>query len=145
MPLTSPPVLSSDVARLRLVNLRLARRLRKYSRAAVTPSQLSALTTLRRHGPLRVGQLADREQISRSSTTRLGGRLGALGLVERTPDAEDGRSAWIALTPKGAELLADSSDRADEYLSTQLARLDPAERQVLLGALPVLERLLDTS
>ena len=143
MPPVATALQASDVARLRLVNVRLARRLKKYSGDAISPSQLSALTTLRRHGPLRVGQLAEREQISRSSTPRLGGRLEALGLVSRTPDAEDGRSAWIGLTDKGADLLAESSRRADVYLSSQVARLEPADHQVLLDALPVLERLLD--
>jgi len=133
----------AEIARLRLVTVRLARRFRKHSGTDVSPSQLSALTTLLRHGPLRIGQLADREQISKSSVTRLAARLEALGLAERTPDSEDGRSAWIGLTAQGEELMAAHDSRADEYLARQLAGLEPADRQVLVAALPVLERLLD--
>lgn len=133
----------AGVAPLRLVTVRLARRLRKHAGMGLTPSQQSALTILERRGPMRVGQLADREQISKSSVTRLVAKLEGMGLVERTQDAADGRSWWVALTDQGAELLATSSKRADAYLARQLAELPPDDQRRLLAALPVLERLLD--
>jgi DNA-binding MarR family transcriptional regulator len=143
VPVTVTPVSSAEISRLRLASHRLARRLRKHAGAAISPSQLAALTTLQRHGPLRLGQLADREQISRSSTTRLAGRLEEQGLAARTPDTDDGRSAWIAITAHGLQLLEQHNHRADEYLAVAVADLDPFDRTKLLDALPVLERLLD--
>lgn len=134
---------TTDVAPLRLATLRLARRLRKHAGTGLTPSQQSALTTLERRGPMRVGQLAEREQIGKSSVTRLVAKLEGLGLVERTQDAADGRSWWVALTDQGADLLATSSKRADDYLARQLAELSPADQRRLFAALPVMERLLD--
>jgi DNA-binding MarR family transcriptional regulator len=92
---------------------------------------------------MRIGQLAEREQIGRSTTTRLAGRLEEQGLAERTPDADDGRSAWIAITDTGRELLVAYNERADEYLARQMAGLGPGDQKVLQDALPVLERLLD--
>lgn len=133
----------AQVAPLRLATVRMARRLRKHSGATLTPSQLSALSTLERRGPMRIGQLAEREQISKSSVTRLAGRLEALGLVERRPDTSDGRSWRVDLTGQGRELLATSSQRADAYLARQVAALTPDDQQRLLAALPALERLLE--
>jgi DNA-binding MarR family transcriptional regulator len=135
--------LPAEVTPLRLVTHRLARRLRKHSGAGLTPSQLSALSTLERHGAIRIGQLATREQISKSSVTRLVAKLETLGLVERRPDADDGRSSYVDLTDQGQELLTSSSHRADAYLSRQVAALSQDDQQRLLAALPVLERLLD--
>lgn len=136
---TSP----TEVAPLRLLTLRLARRLRKHAGTGLSPSQQSALTTLERRGPMRVGELARREQISKSSVTRLVARLEELALVERRPDESDGRSWWVELTDRGSELLASSSQRADAYLARQVAILAPDDQRRLRDALPVLERLLD--
>ena len=132
-----------DVAPLRLLTLRLARRLRKHAGTGLSPSQQSALTTLERRGPMRVGELARREHISKSSVTRLVARLEQLALVERRKDERDGRSWCVELTDRGSELLASSSRRADAYLARQVAILAPDDQRRLLDALPVLERLLD--
>lgn len=142
MPLTtvrSP----SDVAALRQAVIRLARRMRKHSGIAVTPSQHSALSTLERHGPMRVGELATREQIGKSSVTRLVAHLEELGLVSRHSDSADGRSWRVELTADGRDLLATSSEKADAYLARQVAALPAADQQRLLAAVPALERLLE--
>jgi DNA-binding MarR family transcriptional regulator len=49
-------------ARLRLSTVRLARRLRQESDAALTPSQLSALASIERHGPITLGAGAGRRR-----------------------------------------------------------------------------------
>lgn len=92
---------------------------------------------------MRVGELARREHISKSSVTRLVARLEQLALVERRKDESDGRSWCVELTDRGSELLASSSRRADAYLARQVAILAPDDQRRLLDALPVLERLLD--
>lgn len=133
----------SDVEPLRQAVIRLARRMRKHSAVGLTPSQLSALSTLARHGPLRVGDLAAREQIGKSSVTRLVARLEALRLIARHSDSADGRSWRVELTDAGRELLTTSSEKANAYLSRQVAALSAADQRRLLEALPALERLLD--
>lgn len=133
----------SDVAALRQVVVRLARRMRKHSGIAVTPSQQSALSTLERHGPMRVGELATREQIGKSSVTRLVAHLEELGLVSRHSDSADGRSWRVELTAGGRELLATSSEKADAYLARQVVALPAEDQQRLLAAVPALERLLE--
>lgn len=132
-----------QTAALRLSLTRLVRRLRRHGSSGVTPSQFSVLATLERHGQMSFGQLAEREQIGKSTTTRLAARLEAAGLVVRTQDPTDGRVFALDLTPRGRQLLLDSSRRADEYLDRQIAALDPADREILAACVPVLQRLLE--
>ncbi|MPZ28647.1 MAG: MarR family transcriptional regulator [Micromonosporaceae bacterium] len=131
------------VGELRLSLVRLARRVRKRAATGMTPSQLSALSTIERHGSLRPGRLAEAEQINKSSVTRLVAHLEAGGLIVRTPDAEDARSSQVQLTAEGRRLMAESSHRADAYLARQIAALSPGEQRRLLAAAPVLQRLLE--
>ncbi|WP_423184795.1 MarR family winged helix-turn-helix transcriptional regulator [Arthrobacter sp. NyZ413] len=93
---------------------------------------------------MRVGRLAEIEGISKPTATRLTGRLEDMGLVERTHDDSDARSCRIRLRPEGQRLLTDASRGADRYLTTRMSALDPADRRVLMRALPVLVRLLET-
>lgn len=134
---------STSTSVLRLSLTRLHRRVRRHGQAGLTPSQLSALSTLERHGPTPLGRLAEREQISKSSMTRLAAKLEDLGLVERSQDAADGRVYEVALTPTGQGLLSEASRRADAYLDRQIAGLDPADRRLLEATIPVLQRLLE--
>lgn len=137
-PRTSPEV---DVARLRLAVFRLARRIRQNARTGVTPSQLSALATLDRVGPLQPAQLAEHEGIGRSTVTRLAATLEEAGLVARRPDPADGRCAILELTPDGHELLAASRSRAVAYLADRVATLDGDDRAAIERVTAILERL----
>jgi DNA-binding MarR family transcriptional regulator len=130
-----------EVAALRNATLRLARRLRKQADLDLTPSQMSGLSTLERHDTMRVGELARREQIGKSSATRLVARLEVLGLARRQPDPIDGRSFFVELTDHGRQLLGKASEQANDYLARQVAELTPEDRKLLMSALPVLERL----
>jgi DNA-binding MarR family transcriptional regulator len=130
------------VAPLQEVSLRLVRRLRRQSGTGLTLSQMSALSTLERNGPMRVGELARREQIGKSSVTRLISRLEDIGYLTRTVDPDDGRSFQVAISPQGHLLLAESRRRANEYLAIEVSRLPASHRDTLLAALPSLEALV---
>jgi DNA-binding MarR family transcriptional regulator len=108
-------------------------------------SQVSALSSIERHGPMRVGELARREQISKSSVTRLVSKLEAMNYLKRTVDPEDGRSFVVAVTAHGHDLLAAARQRANEFLAVQVGRLAEPDRQAILAALPSLERLVALS
>lgn len=127
---------------LRLMITRLERRLRKHAGLALTPSKLSALATLQRHGIMRTGQLAEYEGIGKSTATRLASKLEELGLVERSVDESDARSWQVELTDFGHKLLVESSAEANQYLGRQLDGLTPGEAQRIFDAVPVLEKLL---
>lgn len=142
---TDRPGRSDDVERiapLQEVSLRLLRRLRRQSGTGLTLSQMSALSTLERNGPMRVGELARREQIGKSSVTRLVSRLEEIGYLTRAVDPDDGRSFQVSISAQGHALLADSRRRANEFLASEVARLPEADRDHLLAALPSLEALV---
>jgi DNA-binding MarR family transcriptional regulator len=147
----SPPkqplavVHADEVAALQDVSLRLTRKLRKRSQTELTMSQISALSTIQRHGPLRVGDLARREQISKSSVTRLVARLEETDYLERRVDPDDGRSFVVVITAHGHDLLAASRERANEFLARQVGRLSEDDRHAIFAALPSLERLVALS
>ena len=86
-----------DVARLRMTIARLSRWLRRHELAGLTPTQLSALATVDRIGPLRLGDLAAAEGIAPSTLTRLVTVLEERGYVERCPVPGDARASRIVL------------------------------------------------
>src|SRR5579872_3273150 len=99
----SSPVV--DVTRLRVALARLSRRLRRHEIAGLTPTQLAALSTVERSGPLRLGDLAAAEGIAPSTLTRLVGVLEEAGFVERRPDPSDARASTIAITELGHQTM----------------------------------------
>jgi DNA-binding MarR family transcriptional regulator len=131
------------VVQLRLAVMRLARRLRQQTEGEVTASQLSALASVSRLGPLTLGALAAVERVRPPTMTRIVGHLEAAGLVVRRPAPGDRRSARVELSPAGRELLDRSRTRKDAYLAERLAALTPAEVAVLRQAAAALERLLE--
>lgn len=131
-------------AQLRPVLLRLARRMnRRASTAELTPSRLSALASIGRAGPLRLGELAQRERISKSSVTRLVDRLEEAGYITRVTDPSDGRGTLVDVTAPGREVIDAATARAEDYLTQQLAGLGEDDLRVLEAAWPTLERLLE--
>lgn len=128
---------------LRLAVLRLSRRLRQEATGAgeITPSQMSALTVLARHGELTLGELASIERIAPPSMTRIAARLEENGLLERRSDTTDRRVARVAVTAAGDALLRASRERGDAYMSSRLAALTGEEQELLRRAVPLLEKL----
>jgi DNA-binding MarR family transcriptional regulator len=138
-----PQPLDPDlVDQLRLAVVRLERRLRKIGLTeGVTPSQYSALSLVGRHGPLRLGELARREQISKSTVTRLVAGLERGGLVRRTEDDTDGRSAFVELSAEGRDLLSEMTRGSNDYLRDRLEALDEHDRARLADAIEILARV----
>jgi DNA-binding MarR family transcriptional regulator len=137
MPTTQPVVPSQ----LRLAVTRLARRLRQQSVGDITASQISALSTVDRRGPLSLGELAAIERVAPPSMTRIAARLEERDLVAREVDASDRRVARVVLTEAGRRVLEETRTRRDAYLAERLVNLSDEEQEVLARALPLLERL----
>ena len=129
-------------ARLRLVVARLARQLRRHAVGGLTPSQLSALASVARLGPVRLGDLADREGIAPPTLTRIVAALEDQGLVGRRADQDDARCSLVELTPAGSTALEAIRGTATVLLASRIATLSPAARDQLAAAVPVLEQLL---
>ena len=128
-------------ARLRVSATRLARQLRQESDAGLTPSQLSALTSVERNGPLTLGRLAEHERVAPPSVTKVVTKLEEAGLVERRLDESDRRVAWISISAAGAQLLAEMRLRKNVWLTARLAELDDDNLRRLADALDALDAL----
>ncbi len=130
-------------ARLRMVVTRLARRLRQQGDAAASPTQLAALATIERDGPITFGELATIERVRPPTITAAVGRLEEQQLVQRRTDSRDRRVARVEITAHGRRLLAQSRSRKTAYLERQLAALGSDERATLERAAEILERVLE--
>jgi DNA-binding MarR family transcriptional regulator len=128
-------------ARLRLSATRLARRLRQESDAALTPSQLSALSSIERHGPVTLGTLAEHERVAPPSVTKVVGKLIDAGLAERRLDDRDRRIAWVSITSAGDDRLTQIRQRKNAWLAARLAELDVDQRRRITDALDALDAL----
>jgi len=120
---------------------RLARRLRQERDSELTATQLSALGTLRMHGPLTPGALAAHEKVQPPSMTRTVNCLAESGLVRREPHDTDRRQVVLHLSDEGAVLLAAERRRRDAWLAQTLRGLSTDERDVLRRAAPLLDKL----
>jgi DNA-binding MarR family transcriptional regulator len=143
---TTLPVMATKLpttlgSQLRLVILRLGRRLRQQAVGEVTPSQLSALSTVAKHGEMTLGELAAIERIAPPSMTRIAARLEDEGWLERRVDTSDRRVARVAVSPAGQALLDETRTRRDAFLANRLQQFSEEERALLERAVPLLERL----
>lgn len=132
-------------SRLRMVVARLSRRLRQEANEGATPSQLAALATIERNGPITLGDLAGHERVRPPTMTRIVTGLEETSLVRREIDPGDRRVARVTITPDGARLLARSRTRKDAFLAALLDHLEPDELAVVERAVPILERLVEKS
>jgi DNA-binding MarR family transcriptional regulator len=132
-------------SRLRMVVTRLSRRLRQEANEGATPSQLAALATVERHGPITLGDLAGHERVRPPTMTRIVAGLEETGLVRREIDPSDRRVARVTIKADGSRLLARSRTRKDAFLASLLEHLEPDQLAVVEAAVPILERLVDES
>jgi DNA-binding MarR family transcriptional regulator len=143
--IASDTTLADSAARLRMAIVRTARRLRQEAAGAVgelTPTSAAALATVERHGPLTPSELAGIERVKRPTATRTLRVLAEAGLVERTPDPDDGRSALLSVTPAGRERLRRLRGRKNAYLARRMRGLPGDDVRTLERAAEILERLL---
>ena len=130
---------------LRVLFSRLRRRMRDLAiDDDLTPSQTAVLTRLWKDGASSASGLAGAEGVRPQSMATFVAALEQRGLIERTPDPEDGRRQVVSLTGQGRRR-AESDRRArQEWLARALQeRYSERERRVILDALSLLERLTD--
>jgi DNA-binding MarR family transcriptional regulator len=129
-------------ARLRVAIARLARQLRQTSPGGLSPSQWSALVSIDDNQSLRIGDLADREGVSAPTATRLVASLEELGLLARTTDPADRRTAYVSLTDDGRKKLEWARGMAAASLADRISTMPEADYNKLLELIPLLESLL---
>ena len=112
-------------------------------RRGLSLHQLHLLRSLQGVGPLTVGQLAERLQVSMPSASLMLHRLEEQGLTTRTRDAEDRRLVHVQLTEKGEAEVRAAAGFKREVVGRVLAQFTQAELESLLTVLGAVERALD--
>jgi DNA-binding MarR family transcriptional regulator len=87
------------------------------------------LTRLAAGGPQRSIDLAESTSLDQSTISRHVAQLGAAGLVERTPVAQDRRAHLLGLTPLGATTAHELIAAKVAYLESILAEWDESDVQ----------------
>jgi len=146
----TPPAAPTDDAaevasRLRLAVARLHRTLRQRSEVGLSPTQLSALFAIDRHGTMTLGELAAHEGVAPPTVTGVVARLEADGNVVRHADPDDGRVVRVAATEQGRSLVEQARRHKDAWLARRVSDLEGDDLARLVGALDVLEALAERS
>jgi DNA-binding MarR family transcriptional regulator len=129
-------------SRLRLSVVRLNRRLRaQRTNSVVSLTQLAALSTLFKCGPLTPGELAAKEGVQPPSMTRVIAALEELGYATRRPHPTDGRQAIVALTEEGRTFHDAQITAREAWLDRRLAELTDQERELLSRAAEIIDRM----
>ncbi|MEZ0448301.1 MarR family winged helix-turn-helix transcriptional regulator [Cellulomonas sp. ICMP 17802] len=135
---------AAEAAReLRVVFGRLRRRLREVAGVSVlTPSQASVLSRLDKDGPATASGLATAEGVRPQSVAATLAALEERGLIRRDADPADGRRQVVSLSDDGRARLAGDRQARQEWLAQAMQdRYSSAERQTILDALVLLDRL----
>ncbi len=130
---------------LRVLFSRLRRRLRSLGvDDDLTPSQTAVLTRLWKEGASSASALAGAERVRPQSMATIVAALEQRGLIERTPDPEDGRRQVVSLTDDGRRRAESDRQVREEWLACVIQeRYSERERRIILDALSLLERLTE--
>jgi DNA-binding MarR family transcriptional regulator len=127
-------------ARLAIVTGRISRRTR-VSPGALSYGMLSALSTIVRLGPLRPGDLARAEVVTKPTMTRILGELEQKGFIERSDDPTDGRAFMVAATDAGVVAVDEARRERAGIVTDLIEDLSDAEILAISDALEALERV----
>lgn len=120
--------------------IHLLRRVRVEDRASgLSPPRLSALSVLVFAGPQTISGLAQIEQVTAPTMSRLVKDMEYGGLVSRKRDRSDERVAWIRVTKKGEQLMWQGRQRRIVALAKALDKISIKERKTLGRAAELLE------
>ncbi|MEU7057132.1 MarR family transcriptional regulator [Streptomyces sp. NPDC046197] len=142
-----PAGISDSAARaardLRVVFSRLRRRIREVAQDDdLTPSQVSALTLVGKHGAATASALAQAEGVRPQSMAATLAALDQRGLIRRSPDPADGRRQLVTLTEAGRGRIEGDRQVREEWLARALEDgYTEDERRTLIEAFALLERL----
>jgi DNA-binding MarR family transcriptional regulator len=129
-------------SRLRLAVVRLNRRLRaQRTNSSITLTQVSALSTLHKCGPLTPGELAAKEGVQPPSMTRVIAALEEFGFATRRPHPTDGRQAIVQLSEAGLAFVNEEVGAREAWLDKRLAELTTEERELLSRAAEIIDRM----
>ncbi|WP_427016325.1 MarR family winged helix-turn-helix transcriptional regulator [Pseudarthrobacter sp. P1] len=121
--------------------MRTSRRLRaEASSETLSPGQYSVLAAVAR-GPMTLRALAERENISAPSMTRIVNSLEASGFVERVAHPTDGRQVLVWIADAGTAAHSAARTKRTEWLAKRVAKLSSEDRAVLRRAAAILAEM----
>ena len=104
----------------------------------ISVTQCYALETLVEQGPLRLGTLAERLFLDKSTTSRVVATLVKKGYAQQRPDANDARAVVLSATRSGERLHARINA---DLVGQQRELLEDLEPGVRAGVVEVIRRL----
>ena len=113
---------------------------RKYA-LPMSSSAVSTLATLELNGPMRISELAEREQLTQPGMTTLVNRMENEGHAERFADPTDGRATLVRLTGDGRDFIAALRRERTQALLAEVARLSAPDQAALVAALTAFDHL----
>lgn len=133
-----------DVTRLRSALLRIVRTLdRQTSTDGMSSTQLTVLGTVRRRGPITVGELAEVEALNPTMLSRVLSKLEDADLIRRSPSPQDGRVVIAEVTPRGRRHHDKVRAQRSKLLADHIDHLPPSQASELFALLPALEALAE--
>ena len=126
--------------------IHLLRRVRTEDSAmGIGPAQASALSVVVFAGPLALNKLAEAEQVTSPTMSRVVEALVREGLARREANRNDRRSVLVSPTDKGTKIIHEGRSRREKQLIKLLSQLDANEIRCLGKASKLLSRILVTA
>ena len=94
---------------------------------SLQPAAYLILAHVNASGPLRASSIVEVFALDKGATSRHVHHLIDLGLVERTPDPEDGRATLLTVTEEGARRMRDVAEHRRSWLDEQLGDWSESE------------------
>jgi DNA-binding MarR family transcriptional regulator len=136
-------MLSTLALELNSLSIHLVRWARRADDAlGVPPARLSALSVLVFGGDRTMSELAQAEQVSLATISRVVDGLEASGLATRVPHPSDNRSWVVRATAKGRRLMEKGRAARVEVMQDLLRRVPASERATVERALVLLRAAL---
>ena len=110
----------------------------------ISVTQCYALETLIEHGPMRLGALAERLFLDKSTTSRVAGALLKKGYVEQHGETIDRRAIALSATRQGRRLYARITDDLVNQQKHLLQDLDPEVRAEVVRVIRRLAQAADS-
>jgi len=133
--------------RIHSAAIHLLRRVREIDAKAmgISPARASALSVLVFGGARSLTELAEAEQVTTATMSKLVTALEHEGLVRRYPDVNDARAIRIEASAKARRILERGRARRIEVLEGLLAKANQAEVDAVHRAAEVIEQALESA
>lgn len=133
--------------RIHSAAIHLLRRVRAIDAKAmgISPARASALSVLVFGGARSLTELAEAEQVTTATMSKLVTALEHEGLVRRYPDVNDARAIRIEASAKARRILERGRARRIEVLEGLLAKANQAEVDAVHRAAEVIEQALESA